>query len=80
MTTKERHIYNHWWTMLFETRQKAGHMVSAGEVAKHAGTARSTAQKYLWALVETGTVLAYRNTHTNGYECTHFDVLDRYQS
>jgi len=50
MTVKQSHTLNHWWSLLVACCNEKDGYVSAGELAKFAGVARSTAQKHLIAL------------------------------
>lgn len=79
MSTKGRHAAAHWRSMLKEARDYHGHMVSAGEVAKFAGTCRNTAKRYLDALVDMGLIMSYLHPAKNKLESTYYDVLERYQ-
>lgn len=51
MTQKEIHSLNFWWTRLVECCAEKGRAVSAGELAKCAGTSRNTADKWLKELI-----------------------------
>lgn len=66
MSTKDMRALNHWWHMLAELREETGRAVSAGEVAKHAGTARNTAKRWLEKMVAAGGARSYREYAKNG--------------
>jgi len=67
MSTKEVHIYNHWFQMLLDAVDKNNGDVTAGQVAKVAGTARSTARRWLDRMVEKGAVRCDKHLGKNGF-------------
>jgi len=47
-------------------------LVTAGRLAVHMGTSRTTAKKYLQILVNSGFVQEYDFIHVNGQTCTAY--------
>lgn len=47
MSTKEAHVLAFWRAKLRELERERGRPVTAGELARHVGQARSTAARYL---------------------------------
>lgn len=56
MTTKEAHVLAFWRAKLKELEREKGRAITAGELAKHVGQARSTASKYLTHLFVEGRI------------------------
>lgn len=56
MSTKEAHVLAFWRAKLKELVKERGKAVTAGELAKHTGQARSTSARYLTRLYEEGRI------------------------
>jgi len=52
MSTWDAHNLNLWWTLLCRACEDKDGYVSAGELARYAGTSRNTAQKHVKMLVK----------------------------
>lgn len=80
MSIKERHELHMWYTALeklqftrdFSAGQSAG--VTAGEMSRHMGVSRVTAQKRLRRLVAEGAAIAKQYTERNGVLGTKYYV------
>lgn len=51
MTNKDRHVLEFWYNKMSDVIAVKGREVTVGEVARHVGQSRVTAQKYLNRLV-----------------------------
>jgi len=74
MSTKDAHVLNHWYRMLLLAAEKHGLDASAGEVAKEAGTARSTARRWLDKLVENDAAECYKHIGKNGLPVYRYNI------
>ena len=75
MSTKQMHTLNYWWSMLESTTAREGGSVSAGQVAKEAGTARNTAKKWLEELVKNGAAVSDKIIGRNHSEKVVYYVI-----
>jgi len=66
MSTKNIHAMNHWFEMLRAAAETKGRSVTTGEVAKTAGTAHSTARRWLNRLVEMDAAVCAEGVAKNG--------------
>lgn len=66
MSTKEAHLLAFWRAKLKELEREKGRAITAGELAKHVGQARSTAARYLKRLSSVDKIYKDRVLFPNG--------------
>jgi len=76
MTVKEASVLNFYWHQLSLLTFEYDRGVSAGELAKYLGVSRTTAQKYLKALVKNKAAWAIKQPHWNGSKVTQYQPLE----
>lgn len=78
MSTKEAHGMNHWYHMLTVAETKEGGAVTAGQVAKEAGTARSTARRWLEKLVLADAAMSNKYIGRNSFHEIRFQSSETF--
>jgi len=72
MTVKERNILDFYWRQLYDAVREYQRGVTVGELAKHVGVSRSTANKYVRELIKSKAAYSEKFVHWNKQKATRY--------
>jgi len=77
MSTKERNLLTWYWNLLLDLTYELDREVTAGELAKYAGVARSTAYRYLRRMLVENGVIEVQSTGKNHMTVRRYEPVGR---